>query len=103
MVSWSDHGLVPVHVKNGKTKPTVSLDIKEGSARSVRESFLRTQAVSLPILSKPRAEERLWVYLTATEQAVGSVLLKEEGPSQKPIYYLSHMLKATEFILVWKS
>ncbi|XP_075521447.1 uncharacterized protein LOC142554667 [Primulina tabacum] len=38
----------------------------------------------------------LWVYLSATEGAVSSVLVKSEGSVQQLIYYVSHALKGAE-------
>ncbi|XP_073061787.1 uncharacterized protein [Primulina eburnea] len=42
------------------------------------------------------AREPLWVYLSATEEAVSSVLVKLEGSTQQPVYYVSHALKGAE-------
>ncbi|XP_075494772.1 uncharacterized protein LOC142532339 [Primulina tabacum] len=50
----------------------------------------------LPVLAKPAADEPLWVYLSATEGAVSSVLVKSEGSVQQPVYYVSHALKGAE-------
>ncbi|XP_073294499.1 uncharacterized protein [Primulina huaijiensis] len=58
---------------------------------------LKRHLAELPILAKPEPGEKLWVYLYATEFAVSSVLVKEEGVDQKPIYYVSHALRRAEF------
>ncbi|XP_073290965.1 uncharacterized protein [Primulina huaijiensis] len=50
----------------------------------------------LPVLVKPEPGKKLWVYLSATEQAVSFVLVKEEGTDQKPVYYVSHALRGAE-------
>ncbi|XP_075524552.1 uncharacterized protein LOC142556953 [Primulina tabacum] len=57
---------------------------------------LKKHLADLPILAKPEPGEKLWVYLSATEIAVSSVLIKEEGADQKPIYYVSHALRGAE-------
>ncbi|XP_073303001.1 uncharacterized protein [Primulina huaijiensis] len=57
---------------------------------------LKRHLAELPILAKPESGENLWVYLSATEFAVSSVLVKEEWADQKPIYYVSHALRGAE-------
>ncbi|XP_073025097.1 uncharacterized protein [Primulina eburnea] len=57
---------------------------------------LKKHLAELPVLAKPEPGEKLWVYLSATEVAVSSVLIKEEGTDQKPIYYVSHALRGAE-------
>ncbi|XP_075486246.1 uncharacterized protein LOC142525845 [Primulina tabacum] len=57
---------------------------------------LKKHLAELPILAKPEPGEKLWVYLSATEFAVSSVLVREEGANQKPIYYVSHALRGAE-------
>ncbi|XP_075507597.1 uncharacterized protein LOC142544433 [Primulina tabacum] len=50
----------------------------------------------LLVLVKPEPGEKLFVYLSTTEYAVSSVLIKEEGYDQKPVYYVSHALRGPE-------
>ncbi|XP_073121211.1 uncharacterized protein [Henckelia pumila] len=57
---------------------------------------LKKYLAELPVLDKPMAGEGLWVYLSASEGSVSSVLVKKEGSTQKPIYYVSHALKGAE-------
>ncbi|XP_075521550.1 uncharacterized protein LOC142554758 [Primulina tabacum] len=57
---------------------------------------LKKHLTELPILVKPEPGERLWVYLSATEYAVSSVLIRKEGTDQKPMYYVSHVLRGAE-------
>lgn len=52
--------------------------------------------MELPVLVKPKFEEELWVYLSATEHALSSMLLCQEWKDQKPIYYVNHALKGPE-------
>ncbi|XP_073121284.1 uncharacterized protein [Henckelia pumila] len=57
---------------------------------------LKEHLASLPILVKPEPGERLWIYLSTTEKAVSTVLIKEEKGDQRPVYYVSHALKGAE-------
>ncbi|XP_073312447.1 uncharacterized protein [Primulina huaijiensis] len=68
------------------------------SPRSVKEAFqdLKIHLAELPMLVKPEPGEKLFVYLSTTEYAVSSVLIKEEGSDQKPVYYVSHALRGPE-------
>ena len=51
---------------------------------------------TLPVLAKPIVGETLWVYLLANENAVGLVLVRQEGKEQQPVYFSSHLLKGAE-------
>ncbi|XP_075500066.1 uncharacterized protein LOC142538637 [Primulina tabacum] len=57
---------------------------------------LKIHLAELPVLVKPEPGEKLFVYLSTTEYAVSSVMIKEEGSDQKPVYYVSHALKRPE-------
>ncbi|XP_075500068.1 uncharacterized protein LOC142538641 [Primulina tabacum] len=57
---------------------------------------LKIHLAELPVLVKPEPEEKLFVYLSTTEYAVSSVLIKEEGSDQKHVYYVSHALRGPE-------
>ncbi|XP_075483547.1 uncharacterized protein LOC142523698 [Primulina tabacum] len=57
---------------------------------------LKTHLAELPVLVKPEPGEKLFVYLSTTEYDVSSVLIKEEGSDQKPVYYVSHALRGPE-------
>ncbi|KAL5814622.1 hypothetical protein ACOSQ4_025263 [Xanthoceras sorbifolium] len=57
---------------------------------------LKTYLGSTPMLSKLLPGEILYVYLSVTTAATSSVLTREERGSQKPIYYVSKALIATE-------
>ncbi|GLU14098.1 hypothetical protein SLE2022_306870 [Rubroshorea leprosula] len=54
------------------------------------------QCLTAPLLSKPVEGESLYLYLGVTEEAVSSVLLKEENKNQKPICYVSKVLQGAE-------
>ncbi|GJT20274.1 reverse transcriptase domain-containing protein [Tanacetum coccineum] len=48
--------------------------------------------MELPLLTTPRKEETLYVYLAAVEKVVSSVLLEERNRKQCPIHYVSRTL-----------
>ena len=49
-----------------------------------------------PLLAKPLTGERLFAYLAVSEHAVSSVLVKDAGGVQLPVYYMSKRLLDTE-------
>jgi hypothetical protein len=49
-----------------------------------------------PCLSRPIAGDTLVMYLATTGHAVSAALVKEEGRDQKPIYFVSHVLRDAE-------
>ncbi|KAK3002057.1 hypothetical protein RJ639_021347 [Escallonia herrerae] len=57
---------------------------------------LKTHLSSPPLLSKPFPGEDLLIYLSITEVAVSTVLIREEDGVQKPIYYVSKVLQDVE-------
>uniref|UniRef100_A0A804ICR2 RNase H type-1 domain-containing protein n=1 Tax=Musa acuminata subsp. malaccensis TaxID=214687 RepID=A0A804ICR2_MUSAM len=58
------------------------------------EAFQKLKAclTRLPQLASPELGETLSLYLAASPQAVGSVLVREVPPTQQPIYYVNHIL-----------
>ncbi|KAK3007885.1 hypothetical protein RJ639_013715 [Escallonia herrerae] len=65
---------------------------------SIERSFeeLKTHLSSPPLLSKPFPGEDLLIYLSVTEVAVSTVLIREKNGVQKPIYYVSKVLQDVE-------
>ncbi|KAK3012431.1 hypothetical protein RJ639_008333 [Escallonia herrerae] len=57
---------------------------------------LKTHLSSPPLLSKPFPGEDLLIYLSVTEVAVSTVLIREEDGVQKPIYYVSKVIQDVE-------
>ncbi|GLU23410.1 hypothetical protein SLE2022_394160 [Rubroshorea leprosula] len=57
---------------------------------------LKRYLASAPLLSKPVDGECLYLYLGVTQEAVSSVLLREENKNQKPICYVSKVLQGAE-------
>ena len=57
-----------------------------------------------PLLTKPVISESLLLYLSMFDTIVSAVLVREEGKTQKPIYYISQMLldAETRFLLIEK-
>ncbi|CAA0834113.1 Polynucleotidyl transferase- ribonuclease H-like superfamily protein, partial [Striga hermonthica] len=51
---------------------------------------------NLPLLAKPIHGEELVLYISVGESAVSSVLLREEGVAQFPIYYVSRVMQGAE-------
>ncbi|XP_050233228.1 uncharacterized protein LOC126681721 [Mercurialis annua] len=51
---------------------------------------------SPPLLCRPEAGEILYLYLSTTNEIVASLLVKEEGGEQKPVYYTSKVLKGPD-------
>ncbi|KAL0416429.1 UNVERIFIED_CONTAM: hypothetical protein Slati_3474800 [Sesamum latifolium] len=57
---------------------------------------LKDYLAQLPLLVKPCPGDTLYLYLSATPQAVSSVLIREEESGQMPIYYVSKVLNGAE-------
>ncbi|XP_019184828.1 PREDICTED: uncharacterized protein LOC109179800 [Ipomoea nil] len=57
---------------------------------------LKKYLLSPPLLAKPKAGEALILYLGVSHGAISSVLVKEEGGTQRPIYYVSKALHDAE-------
>ncbi|XP_027171595.1 uncharacterized protein LOC113771181 [Coffea eugenioides] len=49
----------------------------------------------LPTLASPRPKEKLYLYLSAADEAVSAVLIRDEG-TQVPVYYVSRALRGPE-------
>ncbi|XP_016192711.1 uncharacterized protein LOC107633619 [Arachis ipaensis] len=49
-----------------------------------------------PVLGKPKAGESLYLYLAVTEEALAAVLVREEGKTQQPVYFVSRALQGAE-------
>nr|XP_027067824.1 uncharacterized protein LOC113693491 [Coffea arabica] len=49
----------------------------------------------LPTLASPRPEEKLYLYLSAADETVSAVLIRDEG-TQVPVYYVSRALRGPE-------
>ncbi|XP_073120297.1 uncharacterized protein [Henckelia pumila] len=57
---------------------------------------LKSYLAELPVLAKTIPGEPLYIYLSALEGAVSSVLIRQERTAQHPIYFFSHALKGAE-------
>ncbi|XP_073119968.1 uncharacterized protein [Henckelia pumila] len=57
---------------------------------------LKNYLAELPVLAKAVSGKPLYIYLSALEGAVSSVLIRQEGAAQHPIYFFSHALKGAE-------
>ena len=57
---------------------------------------LKAYLTTAPLLSPSVLGEKLYLYLAVTLHAVSSVLIREEGRVQKPVYYTSRALRGAE-------
>ncbi|GKV42235.1 hypothetical protein SLEP1_g49664 [Rubroshorea leprosula] len=57
---------------------------------------LKSYLSSPPLLSKANDKEILYLYLGISDEAISSVLVREERKQQKPIYYTSSVLHGNE-------
>ncbi|KAK3030973.1 hypothetical protein RJ639_034894 [Escallonia herrerae] len=91
--------LVSIEVYPGEVSKTVRIgsNLKEDTKLELK-SFeeLKTYLSSPPLLLKPLLGENLFLYLSVTEAAVSTVLIREEDGVQKPIYYISKVLQDVE-------
>ena len=65
---------------------------------------LKIYLTTAPLLSSFMLGEELYLYLAVTPYAVSSVLIREEGRVQKPVYYTSRALRGAEgrYLLIEK-
>ncbi|XP_072056355.1 uncharacterized protein [Arachis hypogaea] len=49
-----------------------------------------------PVLGKPRDGEPLYLYLAITSEALAAVLVREDGKTQQPVYFISKALQGAE-------
>ncbi|XP_052204113.1 uncharacterized protein LOC127809393 [Diospyros lotus] len=66
--------------------------------KECQEAFeqLKQCLVSPPVLAKPQPGESLYIYLAASDEAVSSILVREEDKVRKPVYYVSKRLAGAE-------
>ncbi|XP_011102166.1 uncharacterized protein LOC105180202 [Sesamum indicum] len=57
---------------------------------------LKEYLTTPPLLANPKEGEELFLYLGVSENAVSSVLVREDGGQQNPICYVSKMLQGAE-------
>nr|XP_027122043.1 uncharacterized protein LOC113738985 [Coffea arabica] len=57
---------------------------------------LKTYLAELPTLTVPEPGETLFLYLSACNEAVSEVLMREDGGDQRPVYYVSRALQGPE-------
>ncbi|XP_015969079.1 uncharacterized protein LOC107492551 [Arachis duranensis] len=49
-----------------------------------------------PVLGKPKDGEPLYLYLAITSEALAAVLVREDGRTQQPVYFISRALQGAE-------
>ncbi|KAL0411713.1 UNVERIFIED_CONTAM: Retrovirus-related Pol polyprotein from transposon gypsy [Sesamum latifolium] len=57
---------------------------------------LKQYLATPPLLANPKVGEELFLYLAISDEAVSSVLVREQEKTQNPVYYVSKMLQGTE-------
>ena len=57
---------------------------------------LKTYLQKPPMLAKPMVGETLFLYLAVSDAAVNSVLIREEGSTQRAVYYVSKCMTDPE-------
>ncbi|XP_027178083.1 uncharacterized protein LOC113777247 [Coffea eugenioides] len=57
---------------------------------------LKAYLAELPTLTAPELGETLFLYLSACNEAVSAVLVREDGGAQRPVYYVSRALQGPE-------
>ncbi|VFQ79319.1 unnamed protein product [Cuscuta campestris] len=63
-----------------------------------QQSFesLKSYLLSPPVLAKPEPGETLYLYLGVSPKALSSVVVREEGGAQHPVYYTAKTLRGPE-------
>ena len=66
--------------------------------KECEEAFgdLKKYLREMPLLTRPQAGEQLYMYLGVSEAATSAVLLRKDGVIDKPIYYVSRVLRGAE-------
>ncbi|XP_057790905.1 uncharacterized protein LOC131007998 [Salvia miltiorrhiza] len=57
---------------------------------------LKVYLAELPTLTKPIPGEVLYLYIAVGEESVSSVLIREAGSHQKPVYFVSRVIQGPE-------
>ncbi|KAL0394561.1 UNVERIFIED_CONTAM: hypothetical protein Slati_4422300 [Sesamum latifolium] len=67
----------------------------DASCQQPFEEF-KSYLARFPLLVKPCQGDTLYLYFSATPQAVSFVLIREDEEKQMPVYYISKVLNGTE-------
>ena len=57
---------------------------------------LKSYRREIPLLTRPKLGEVLYMYLGVSNAALSFVFLRKEGSIDKPIYYMSKVLQGVE-------
>ncbi|XP_057791001.1 uncharacterized protein LOC131008120 [Salvia miltiorrhiza] len=91
-------GIKEVQTLNGRTTALSRKGTKFLWTEECRAAFedLKVYLAKLPTLTKPVPGETLYLYIAVGEDAISSVLIREEGSHQKPIYFVSRIIQGLE-------
>ncbi|VFQ83189.1 unnamed protein product [Cuscuta campestris] len=66
--------------------------------KECQQSFesLKSYLLSPPVLAKPEAGETLYLYVGVSPKALSSVLVRDKGGAQHPVYYTAKTLRGAE-------
>lgn len=59
---------------------------------------MKEHLAQLPRLTKPVVGDILYLYFSIGKNSLSSVLIKEEGMMQKPVYYVSKVIKGARIL-----
>lgn len=62
---------------------------------------LKSYLSSLPLLSKSKMGEELYLYLIVSPSSISSILIREEDRPQWPVYHVSKTLQDAEIRYTW--
>ncbi|KAK2999689.1 hypothetical protein RJ639_023941 [Escallonia herrerae] len=87
-----------IHVQISRCLPFFKAIRKDFEWTECQKSFeeLKLYLSSPPLLTKPVTGEDLFLYLSISEVAVSTVLIREEEGKQRPVYYISKVLQDVE-------
>ncbi|KAJ4769499.1 Pol-polyprotein [Rhynchospora pubera] len=85
-------------VRSGEVFQTIKKTKKFEWTSQCQEAFeqIKTYLSNPPIISRPTKGETLYLYVSASAVAVSAALIREEDGVQKPVYFVSKILRDAE-------
>ncbi|XP_052181999.1 uncharacterized protein LOC127794788 [Diospyros lotus] len=98
MEAYVDDMIVKILEQESHVKKLSQAGKKFEWTEQCQKSFeaLKEYLKEVPLLTRPKIGETLYVYLGISERAISAVLIKKEGQSDRPIYYVSKVLQGPE-------